>query len=64
MGVPLSKKNMMTDKEIVELRADYNISPSRLPIATDVVRYPIDGCMLIFTDMYKHGLRLPLHLWV
>lgn len=67
VGVPLPKKNRMTEEEIVELRADYSISPSvglRLPTTTDVVRYLADGCMLIFTNMYKHGLRLSLHPWV
>ncbi|CAL8135832.1 unnamed protein product [Prunus armeniaca] len=42
VGVPLPKKNKMTDEEIVELRANYSIPPLvglRLPTATDVVRY-------------------------
>lgn len=67
MGVPLLKKNKMTEAELAELRTDYSISLSvelRLLTLADMVRYPPDGCMLILTDMYKHGLRLPLHPWV
>lgn len=67
VGVLLPKKNRMTDEEIVELRADYSIPPSvglRLSTATAVVKYSANGCVLIFTNMYKHGLRLPLHPWV
>ncbi|CAL2266420.1 unnamed protein product [Prunus armeniaca] len=36
----------------------------RLPSAIDVVRYPPEGCVLIFTDMYQHGFRLLFHPWV
>ncbi|BBN69226.1 hypothetical protein Prudu_832S000100 [Prunus dulcis] len=36
----------------------------RLPTEADVVRYPADGSVMIFTDMYRHGFRLPFHPWV
>ncbi|CAL8117160.1 unnamed protein product [Prunus armeniaca] len=36
----------------------------RLPTAADVVRYPPEGSVMIFMDMYQHGFRLPLHPWV
>lgn len=67
VGVPLLKKNRMTKAEIEELGANYCILPSvslRLPTSADIVRYPHEGSVLIFTDMYKHAFRLPFHPWV
>ncbi|CAL2271651.1 unnamed protein product [Prunus armeniaca] len=67
VGVPLGKRNTLTEAKLVELRTDYSV-PSyvglRLPSAADVVRYPPEGAVMIFTDMYQHGLRLPFHPWV
>ncbi|CAL2237114.1 unnamed protein product [Prunus armeniaca] len=67
VGVPLAKRNTLTEAKLVELRTDYNVPPYvglRLPNAADVVRYPPEGSVMIFTDMYQHGLRLPFHPWV
>ncbi|CAL2256863.1 unnamed protein product [Prunus armeniaca] len=67
VGVPLSRCNILTEVKLAELRKNFNVPPSvglRLPNAADVVRYPLEGCMLIFTDMYQHGFRLPFHPWV
>ncbi|CAL8175215.1 unnamed protein product [Prunus armeniaca] len=67
VGVPLGNRNTLTEAKLVELRTDYSV-PSyvglRLPSAADVVRYPPEGSVMIFTDMYQHGLRLPFHPWV
>ncbi|CAL8176283.1 unnamed protein product [Prunus armeniaca] len=67
VGVPLGNRNTLTEAKLVELRTDYSV-PSyvglRLPSAADVVRYPPDGSVMIFIDMYQHGLRLPFHPWV
>ncbi|CAL8087350.1 unnamed protein product [Prunus armeniaca] len=67
VGVPLGNRNTLTGAKLVELRTDYSV-PSyvglRLPSAADVVRYPPEGSVMIFTDMYQHGLRLPFHPWV
>ncbi|CAL2229946.1 unnamed protein product [Prunus armeniaca] len=67
VGVPLGNRNTLTEAKLVELRTDYSV-PSyvglRLPSAADVVRYPPEGSVMIFTDMYQHGLRLPFHSWV
>ncbi|CAL8164141.1 unnamed protein product [Prunus armeniaca] len=67
VGIPLSRRNILTEVKLAELRIDFSVPPSvglRLPTATDVVRYPPEGCVLIFTDMYQHGFRLPFHPWV
>ncbi|CAL2225245.1 unnamed protein product [Prunus armeniaca] len=67
VGVPLGNRNTLTEAKLVELRTDYSV-PSyvglRLPSAADVVRYPPEGSVMIFTDMYQHGLKLPFHPWV
>ncbi|CAL2271400.1 unnamed protein product [Prunus armeniaca] len=67
VGVPLGNRNTLTEAKLVELRTYYSV-PSyvglRLPSAADVVRYPPEGSVMIFTDMYQHGLRLPFHPWV
>ncbi|CAL2260014.1 unnamed protein product [Prunus armeniaca] len=67
VGVPLGNRNTLTEAKLVELWTDYSV-PSyvglRLPSAADVVRYPPEGSVMIFTDMYQHGLRLPFHPWV
>ncbi|CAL2257542.1 unnamed protein product [Prunus armeniaca] len=67
VGVPLSRRNILTKVKLVELRTKFSVPPSvglRLPGAADVVRYPPEGCVLIFTDMYQHGFRLLFHPWV
>ncbi|CAL9005087.1 unnamed protein product [Prunus brigantina] len=58
VGVPLPRKNTLTEGKLAERRTDYSVPPLvslRLPTAADVVRYPLEGCVLIFTDMYNHG---------
>ncbi|CAL2246823.1 unnamed protein product [Prunus armeniaca] len=67
IGVPLPKKNMMSLYDLESLKADYAIPDCvglRLPIPTEAARYPPEGCVMVFSAMYKHGLRLPLHPWV
>ncbi|CAL9016512.1 unnamed protein product, partial [Prunus brigantina] len=67
VGIPLAVRNTLTELKLIELRRDYCVPPYvvlRLPTAADVVRYPPEGSVMIFTDMYQHGLRLPLHPWV
>ncbi|CAL2246887.1 unnamed protein product [Prunus armeniaca] len=67
VGVPLSKRNMMSLYDLESLKVDYAILDYvglRLPIPTEVVRYPPEGCVMVFSAMYKHGKRLPLHPWV
>ncbi|CAL2237776.1 unnamed protein product [Prunus armeniaca] len=52
--------------KLVELRINYCVPPYvglRLPTAYDVVRYPPEGSVMIFTDMYQHSFRLPFHPW-
>ncbi|CAL8991178.1 unnamed protein product [Prunus brigantina] len=67
VGVPLPKKNMMSLYELESLKVDYVIPECvglRLPIPAEAARYPPEGCVMVFSAMYKHGLRLPLHPWV
>ncbi|CAL8997921.1 unnamed protein product [Prunus brigantina] len=67
VGVPLARRNTLMELKLTELRRDYWVPPYvvlRLPTAADVVRYPPEGSVMIFTVMYQHGLRLPLHPWV
>ncbi|CAL9019594.1 unnamed protein product, partial [Prunus brigantina] len=67
VGVPLPKKNMMSLYELESLKVDYAIPDCvglRLPIPAEAARYPPEGCVMVFSAMYKHGLRLPLHPWV
>ncbi|CAL2229465.1 unnamed protein product [Prunus armeniaca] len=67
IGVPLPKKNMMSLYDLESLKADYAIPDCvglRLPIPAEAARYPPEGCVMVFSAMYKHGLRLPLHPWV
>ncbi|CAL2239189.1 unnamed protein product [Prunus armeniaca] len=64
VGVPLSRHNILIEVKLAEFRTEFNVSPSvglRSPSSADVVRYPPEGCVLIFTDVYQHGLRLPFH---
>ncbi|CAL2269632.1 unnamed protein product [Prunus armeniaca] len=64
VGVPLAKRNTLTEVKLTELQTDYSVPPYvglRLPSVADVVRYPLEGSVMIFTDMYQHGLRLPFH---
>ncbi|CAL2263485.1 unnamed protein product [Prunus armeniaca] len=58
---------MMSLYDLESLKADYAIPDCvglRLPIPTEAARYPPEGCVMVFSAMYKHGLRLPLHPWV
>ncbi|CAL9012014.1 unnamed protein product [Prunus brigantina] len=58
VGVPLARRNTLTELKLTELRRDYGVPPYvvlRLPTAADVVRYPPEGSVMIFTDMYQHG---------
>ncbi|CAL2239905.1 unnamed protein product [Prunus armeniaca] len=67
VGVPLARWNILTEVKLAELRTDYSVPPYvglRLPTAVDVVRYPPEGSVMIFTNMYQHGLKLPFHPWV
>ncbi|CAL9005338.1 unnamed protein product, partial [Prunus brigantina] len=67
VGVPLPKKNMMSLYELESLKVYYAIPECvglRLPIPAEAARYPPEGCVMVFSAMYKHGLRLPLHPWV
>ncbi|CAL9012708.1 unnamed protein product [Prunus brigantina] len=67
VGVPLPKKNMMSLYELESLKVDFAIPDCvglRLPIPAEAARYPPEGCVMVFSAMYKHGLRLPLHPWV
>ncbi|CAL8174644.1 unnamed protein product [Prunus armeniaca] len=67
IGVPLPKKNMMSLYDLESLKVDYTIPECvglRLPIPAEAARYPPEGCVMVFSAMYKHGLRLPLHPWV
>lgn len=67
VGILLARRNTLTEVKLAELRTDYCVPPYvglRLPSAADVVRYPPEGSVMIFTDMYQHGLRLPFHPWV
>ncbi|CAL2270716.1 unnamed protein product [Prunus armeniaca] len=60
IGVPLPKKNMMSLYNLESLKADYAIPDCvglRLPIPTEAARYPPEGCVMVFSAMYKHGLR-------
>ncbi|CAL2252506.1 unnamed protein product [Prunus armeniaca] len=64
VGVLLARRNTLSEVRLAELRTDYSVSPYvglRLPTAVDVVRYPPEGSLLIFTDMYQHSFRLPFH---
>lgn len=67
VGVPLPKRNRMSLYKLEELKMEYRVPDLvglRLPTSTDVVRYPPKGCVMIFSSMYKYGLRLQLHQWV
>ncbi|BBG93111.1 hypothetical protein Prudu_001023 [Prunus dulcis] len=67
VGVPLPRRNTLTEAKLAQLRKDFCVPAYvglRLPIEADVVRYPSDGSVMIFTDMYRHGFRLPFHPWV
>ncbi|CAL8148624.1 unnamed protein product [Prunus armeniaca] len=64
VGVLLARRNTLSEVRLAELRTDYSVSPYvglRLPTAVDVVRYPPEGSLLIFTDMYQHSFKLPFH---
>lgn len=67
VGVPLLKRNKMNLYELEELRIEYGVPSSvgqELPASTDVVRYPLEGSVMIFLAMYKYRFRLLLHPWV
>ncbi|CAL8174620.1 unnamed protein product [Prunus armeniaca] len=67
VGIPLARRNTLTEVKLAELWTGYCVPPYvglRLPSVADVVRYPPEGSVIIFTDMHQHGLRLPFHPWV
>ena len=67
VGVPLPRRNTLTEAKLAQLRKDFDVPAFvglRLPTEADVVRYSADGSVMIFTDMYRHGFRLPFHPWV
>ncbi|CAL9021062.1 unnamed protein product, partial [Prunus brigantina] len=67
VGISLARRNILTEVKLAELWIDYSVPPYvglRLPTAADVVRYPPEGSVMIFTDMYQHGFRLSFHPWV
>ncbi|BBH00055.1 hypothetical protein Prudu_009956 [Prunus dulcis] len=67
VGVPLPRRNMLTEAKLAQLRTYFCVPAYvglRLPTEADVVRYPSDDSVMIFTDMYRYGFRLPFHLWV
>lgn len=48
VGVPLTKRNMISLYELEEFKIEYQVSDSvglKLPTSTDVVRYPPEGCV-------------------
>ncbi|CAL2253854.1 unnamed protein product [Prunus armeniaca] len=58
---------MISLYDLESLKVDYAIPECvglRLPLPTEAARYPSEGCVMVFSAMYKHGLRLPLHPWV
>lgn len=67
VGVPLPRRSTLTEVKLAEVRTEFSVPSSvglRLPTAADVVRYPPEGCVFIFTDIYNHGFKLLLHPWV
>ncbi|CAL8150904.1 unnamed protein product [Prunus armeniaca] len=67
IGVHYRRKNMISLYDLESLKVDYAIPECvglRLPLPTEAARYPSEGCVMVFSAMYKHGLRLPLHPWV
>ncbi|CAL8117016.1 unnamed protein product [Prunus armeniaca] len=67
MGIAVASASEGVDIRVGVPLTDYSVPPYvglRLPSAADVVRYPPEGSVMIFTDMYQHGLRLPFHPWV
>ncbi|KAI5344566.1 hypothetical protein L3X38_012443 [Prunus dulcis] len=67
VGVPLARRNTLTEVKLAELRTSFSVIPYvglRIPTTADVVRFPPEGSVLIFTDMYQHGFRLLFHPWV
>ncbi|CAL9001476.1 unnamed protein product [Prunus brigantina] len=55
VGVLLARRNTLTKVKLAKLQTKFSVPPSvglRLPTAANVVRYPSEGCVLIFTDMY------------
>lgn len=67
VGVLLSKRNKLTLYELEQLKLDFQIPDCvwlRLLTLTKAVRYPPEGCVMVFSAIYKNGLRLLLHPWV
>lgn len=60
--VPLPKMNMLSLYELEQLKEDCMI-PDCVGLSMKVVRYPPEGCVIMFSA-YKCGLRLLLHPWV
>ncbi|CAL2265814.1 unnamed protein product [Prunus armeniaca] len=67
VGVSPPKRNKMIFYELEEFRAEYGVPFSvrlKLPASTHVVRCPLEGCVLIFSEIYKYVFKLSLHPWV
>ncbi|CAL2271185.1 unnamed protein product [Prunus armeniaca] len=61
-GVDHLEPNVLTEAEAAKIRALYNIPESvkmRIPGALESLSNP-KGEVVFFTDVFKHGLRLPL----
>ncbi|CAL9020897.1 unnamed protein product [Prunus brigantina] len=61
-GVDYLEPNIMTEAELAKIRALYNIPDSvkmRIPEPLESLSNP-KGEAVFFTDVFKHGLRLPL----
>ncbi|CAL8997861.1 unnamed protein product, partial [Prunus brigantina] len=61
-GVDHLEPNIMTDADLAKIRALYNIPDSvkiRIPEPLESLSNPT-GETVFFTDVFKHGLRLPL----
>lgn len=61
-GVDHLEPNVLTEVELAAIRAEYHIPDSvvmRIPGPLESLSEPVDG-VVFFTDVFKHGLRLPL----
>ncbi|CAL9006180.1 unnamed protein product [Prunus brigantina] len=65
-GVDFLELNALTNAELVMIRAQYNIPGAvrmRIPRPLESLSNP-ENEVLFFTDVFKHGLRLPLRYLV
>ncbi|CAL8152804.1 unnamed protein product [Prunus armeniaca] len=66
VGVPLVRRNVLTEVKLAELRTEYSVPPYvglRLPTAVDVVRYPSEGSMMLAKLGYAPGQYNP-NSWI